>query len=35
MSPALEKKTLVNYYNKEVIELELDEVMRQQKTVEF
>ena len=31
MSPALEKKTLVNYYNKEVIELELDEVMRQQK----
>jgi ATP-dependent exoDNAse (exonuclease V) alpha subunit len=31
ISPALEKKTLVNYYNKEVIELELDEVMRQQK----
>ena len=31
MSPALERKTLVNYYNKEVIELELDEVMRQQK----
>ncbi|GAB5399423.1 MAG: ATP-binding domain-containing protein [Aureisphaera sp.] len=31
ISPALEEKTLENYYNKEVISLELDEVVRQQK----
>ncbi|GHC63643.1 ATP-dependent DNA helicase [Ulvibacter litoralis] len=30
ISPALERKTLENYYNKEVIELELDDVVRQQ-----
>ena len=31
ISPALEKKTIENHYNKVVIELELDEVVRQQK----
>jgi len=31
ISPALEKQTLENYYNKIVIELELDDVVRQQK----
>ncbi len=31
ISPALDKHTLENYYNKEVIELEMDEVVRQQK----
>jgi len=31
ISPALERATLENYYNKDVIELELDEVVRQQK----
>ena len=30
ISPALDKHTLSNYYNKEVIELEMDEVVRQQ-----
>jgi exodeoxyribonuclease-5 len=30
ISPALDKHTLTNYYNKEVIELEMDEVVRQQ-----
>lgn len=30
ISPALEKQTLENYYHKEVIELELDDVVRQQ-----
>ncbi|MDC8004114.1 AAA family ATPase [Aureisphaera galaxeae] len=30
MSPALEEKTLENYYNKEVVSLELNEVVRQQ-----
>jgi exodeoxyribonuclease-5 len=30
ISPALDKDTLTNYYNKEVIELEMDEVVRQQ-----
>ena len=30
ISPALDKRTLSNHYNKEVIELELDEVVRQQ-----
>lgn len=29
VSPALEEKTLANHYNKEVISIELDEVMRQ------
>src|SRR5690554_4353734 len=29
VSPALEEKTLANHYNKEVITIELDEVMRQ------
>jgi exodeoxyribonuclease-5 len=31
ISPALEKKTIENHYHKVVIELELDEVVRQQK----
>ena len=31
ISPALEKSTLENYYNKTVITIELDEVVRQQK----
>lgn len=31
ISPALEQRTLENHYNKEVISLELDEVLRQQK----
>jgi len=31
ISPALDRQTLENQYNKEVIELELDEVVRQQK----
>lgn len=31
ISPALERETLQNYYNKDVIELELDDVVRQQK----
>ncbi len=31
ISPALEKETLQNYYDKDVIELELDDVVRQQK----
>jgi exodeoxyribonuclease-5 len=31
ISPALDKSTLENYYNKEVITIELDEVVRQQK----
>lgn len=31
ISPALNKDTLQNYYNKEVISIELDEVVRQQK----
>ncbi|MDT0554757.1 ATP-dependent DNA helicase [Patiriisocius hiemis] len=30
ISPALDKQTLQNHYNKEVIEVELDEVVRQQ-----
>ncbi|MBZ0326655.1 MAG: AAA family ATPase [Altibacter sp.] len=30
ISPALDKHTLTNYYNKEVTELEMDEVVRQQ-----
>ena len=31
VSPALNKETLENYYNKEVIEIEMDQVVRQQK----
>ncbi|QNJ98853.1 ATP-dependent DNA helicase [Constantimarinum furrinae] len=31
VSPALDKHTISNHYNKEVIEVELDEVVRQQK----
>lgn len=31
ISPALDKHTLTNYYNKEVTELEMDEVVRQQR----